>query len=113
MPLKNQFLSGISSTYDKTPKQNELIPSARISFNGDCTFDFLGIDSFRRVSYTFTGTGIVYNTIKKTDAEMMPFNGYFESIGEQHTNFQIEILALTDVCKKRGYSAEMKLHASE
>jgi hypothetical protein len=35
MPLKNQFLTGISSGYAKTPNQNELKPFTSHSFTGD------------------------------------------------------------------------------
>jgi len=87
MPLKNQFVSGISFVYDKTPNQNEIQPFTSLSFNGDCTFDFFGKESCRRVTDTFTGTGIVYNSMTKPDAEMMPFNGDFEYFG---FNFEIE-----------------------
>jgi hypothetical protein len=42
MPLKNQFLTGISSGYAKIPNQNATQPITMLSFTGDCTFDFLG-----------------------------------------------------------------------
>jgi hypothetical protein len=80
MPLKNQFLTGIGFMYDKTPQQNELKPFTSFSFTGDCTVDFLGKESLRRMISTFTGTGIVYNAMLKADVEMIPFNGDFYPI---------------------------------
>ena len=81
MSLKNHFLTGISSGYDKIPNQNELQPFTSISFTNDCTFDFLGKESYQRLTTTFAGTGILYNTMLKPDAEMVPFDGDFESVG--------------------------------
>jgi len=87
MPLKNQFQIGISSGYDKTPIQNELQPFTSINFSSDYTFDFLGKESCGRVNSNLAGTGIVYNTMLKPDAEMIPFDGDFESF---RFNFEIE-----------------------
>jgi len=87
MSLKNHFLTGISSGFDKTPNQNELKPFTSLSFTGDCTVDFLGKESLRRMISTFTGTGIVYNAMIKPDVEMTPFDGDFEPI---RFNFEIE-----------------------
>jgi len=87
MPLKNQFLTGISSGYDKTPNQNELQPFTSLSFTSDCMFDTLGKESYSSVTSTIAGTGIVYNTMIKPDAEMILFDGGFESVG---FNFEIE-----------------------
>ena len=80
MPLKNQFQSGISFWYAKTPNQNELKPFISINFSSDYTFDFLGKESLRMMISTFTGTGILYNTMIKPDAKMIPFYGDFESL---------------------------------
>jgi len=87
MPLKNQFLTGISSRHDKTSNQNESQPFTSLSFTGDCTFDFLGKESYQRLTTTFAGTGIVYNAMIKPDAEMILFDGGFESVG---FNFEID-----------------------
>jgi hypothetical protein len=59
MPLKNHFITGISSRHDKTPNQNEPQPFTSHSFTNDCTFDFLGKESFQRMTSTQAGTGIV------------------------------------------------------
>ena len=80
MPLKNQFQIGISSGYDKTPIQNELQPFTSINFSSDYTFDFLGKESLRMMISTFTGTGILYNTMIKPNAKMIPFYRDFESL---------------------------------
>ncbi len=53
MPLKNLFLTGISSVYDKTLNQNELQTFTSLNFEGNCMFDFLGKKSCRRVTETF------------------------------------------------------------
>ena len=87
MPLKNQFLTGIISGYDKTPNQNESQPFTGLSFTENCTFDFLGKESYQKLTTTFAGTGIVYNAMIKPDAEMILFYGGFESVG---FNFEID-----------------------
>ncbi len=81
MPLKNQFLTGISFGYDKISYQNELQP-----FTSGYTFDLLGKESYQRLTTTFAGTGIVYNTMIKPDVEMIPFDGGFD-----YTRFDFEI----------------------
>jgi hypothetical protein len=86
MPLKNQFLTGISSRYDKTPNQNEPQPFTSHSFTGDCTVDFLGKESRRSMTSAFTGTGILYNTMINPDAEIIPFDRDFD-----YTRFNFEI----------------------
>ncbi len=78
MPLKNQFPTGISSGYDKTPNQNEPQPFTKLSFAGDCTFDFLDKESYQRLTTTLTG--IVYNTSIKPDTGMLLFAWGFDSI---------------------------------
>jgi hypothetical protein len=78
MPLKNLFLSGIGSGYNKTPNQNKPKPFTSLSITGDCTFDFLRKESCRRVTSTFTGTEILYNTMLKPYAWMIPFDGDFD-----------------------------------
>jgi hypothetical protein len=80
MPLKNQFLTGISSDYAKIPKQNELQSFTSLSFTGDCTFDFLGKESCHRMTYTSNVTGILFNNMIKHDAAMLPFIGDFDSL---------------------------------
>ena len=87
MPLKNHFLTGISSGYAKTPNQNEPQPFTSLSFIGDCTFDFLGKESYIRVTSTIAGTGILYNTMLKPDAEIIPFDVDF---GSFKFNYEIE-----------------------
>jgi len=82
MPPKNPFLTGICSGRDKTTNQNELQP-----FTSGYTFDFLGKESYQRLTTTFAGTGIVYNAMIKPDAEMILFYGGFESVG---FNFEID-----------------------
>jgi hypothetical protein len=88
MPHKNQFLTGISSRHNKTPNQNELQPFTSLSFTNDCMFDFLGKESYQRLTTTFAGTGIVYNAMIKPDAEMILFDGGFKSF---RFNFEIEM----------------------
>jgi len=82
MPLKNHFLTGIGSGYNKTPNQNELQP-----FTSGYTFDFLGKESCRSVTDIFTPTGMLYNTMIKPNVGMIPFDGDFEPI---RFNFEIE-----------------------
>jgi len=85
LPLKNQFLTGISYWYDKTPNQNELQPFTSFSFTGDCTFEFLGKESYSRMTFTLSGIGILFNPMIKPDAEMIPFDVDFD-----YTRFEIE-----------------------
>jgi hypothetical protein len=87
MPLKNLFLTGISSGYDKIPNQNATQPITSLSSTSDCTFDFLGKESCHRVTSTLTGTGILFNPMIKPDAEMIPFDG---NIDYTRFNFEIE-----------------------
>jgi hypothetical protein len=77
MPLKNQFPTGISSGYDKTPNQNEPQPFTSLSFTGDCTFDFLGKERCQRVTDTFAGNEIIYNLSTKQDVWLMACTGDF------------------------------------
>jgi hypothetical protein len=87
MPLKNQFLTGISCGYDKIPKQNELQSFTSLSFTDDCTFDFLGKESCSRVTNTFNVTEILCDTSKKRDVGLMFFTGDFDTTGRRNTNF--------------------------
>ena len=80
MPAKNQFLTGISSGYDKISYQDEPKLNTRLGFTGDWPFDLLGKESCHRMTSTFTGTGILNNTSIKPDTVMIPFDGYFESL---------------------------------
>ncbi len=74
MPLKNQFQSGISAAYDKTPNQNEPQPFTILSFTGDCTVDFLGKESCYRVTSTFTGDQIInYSSTKHVVGLLLTF----------------------------------------
>jgi hypothetical protein len=90
MPLKNQILTGISSGYDKISCQNEAQPFANLSFTNDCTFDFLGKESCRKVTYTFTGIGILCNTSKKQDIGLMFCTGDNDATGTRNTNYVYE-----------------------
>ena len=89
MPLKNHCLTGISSGYDKTPNQNEPQPFTSLSFTGDCSFDFLGKESYRRMTDTFNRTGILFNpSKKKQDIGLMFCTGDFDATGTRNTNFE-------------------------
>jgi hypothetical protein len=72
MPLKNQFFTGIICDFDKTPNQNATQPFPTLGFTGDWPFDSLGKENCRRMTSTLSGTGIIYNTMMKPDAEMIP-----------------------------------------
>jgi hypothetical protein len=87
MPLKNQFLTGISSRHDKTPNQNESQPFTSISFTGDCPVDFFSKESCSRVTNTFNVTEILCDTSKKRDVGLMFFTGDFDTTGRRNTNF--------------------------
>jgi len=87
MPLKNQFLTGISSGHDKIFYQNEAQPITRLGFTGDC----LGVDydneSSNKPDTAFTGTEILnYTSTKPGDGVVLCARG-FDSI---RSNFEIE-----------------------
>jgi hypothetical protein len=87
MPLKNQFLTGISSRHNKTSNQNELKPFTSLSFTGDCTVDFLGKESYHRITTNSTGTELVYNISTKGGSKLILCTRDFNSIG---FDFEIE-----------------------
>jgi hypothetical protein len=74
MPPKNQFLTGISSVYDKTPNQNEPQPFASLSFSSDCFGVDYGEESCHRINSTFTGTEIFnYSSTKPVVGLLLTF----------------------------------------
>jgi len=92
IPLKNRFLTGIGSRYDKTNKKNEPQPFTNLSFTSDCLFDFLGKESCHKVTDTFAGTGILFNTSKKQDVGLMLCTRDFDANGRRNTNFVNETI---------------------
>jgi len=88
IPLKNRFLTGIGSRYDKTPTQNEPQPFTSLSFTRDCTIGFLGKESCQRMTDNFNRTGILYNTSKKQDIGLMLCTRDFDATRTRNTDFE-------------------------
>jgi len=70
MPLKNHFLTGISSVYDKTPNQNELQHVTMLSFTGDCVGVVYVIESYRMITCTSGGTEILCKISSKSKNQL-------------------------------------------
>jgi hypothetical protein len=58
MTLKNHFLTGISSGYDKFSYQNELKSLTTTGFTGDCVGVFCEKEGCNKPGTAFTGTKI-------------------------------------------------------
>ena len=62
---KNQFLSGISSGFDKTPNQNEPQPITTAGFIGDYSFVDYEKKGCKKLGTTFTGAKSLNNSSTK------------------------------------------------
>jgi len=87
MPLKNLFLTGISSRHDKIFYQNEAQPITRLGFTGDC----LGVNSEKKGCIkpvaAFTSADILNYSATKLGVGLVLCARVFDSIKD---NFEIE-----------------------
>jgi len=65
MPHKNQFLTGISSGYDKISYQNEPQPITTAGFIGDYSFVDYEKKGCKKLGTTFTGAKSLNNSSTK------------------------------------------------
>jgi len=87
MPLKNQFLTGISSGYGKISCQNEPQPITTLGFTGDCLGVSFGKESCNKPGIAFTGAKILNYSSTKPGVGLVLCALDFDSI---RPDFEIE-----------------------
>jgi hypothetical protein len=87
MALRNLFLTGISSGYDKNAYQNEPNPITTLGFTGDCVVVGSKKESSNKPVTAFTGTEILNYSSTKPGVGLVPCARGFYSIID---NFEIE-----------------------